>query len=538
MADPVYEVPRRFRHVFAKRSPKAKLAPALPPPLKVSAGLEPLNAPLTRRQAGHLLRRAAFGAPAEKRTSLVGQLASDAVRKMMNGERLKPSPPAPLWNTHYPPWQGSDAELRHYNELQFDWYVELTSSWIAQMIRGGLREKLMLFWHDHFATERDTYFFTIMSYRYLALINRYALGNFKTFVILMGLNPAMLVYLDGRLSTRINPNENYARELLELFTMGQFDRNGQPNYTQEDIVEISRALTGYRVDYGTFSAHLVSNRADHSQKTVFGRQGRFDFGGVHTVLFEERTEQIADYICRKLYTEFVYVTPHEGVVAQMADLFVRNQFEIAPVVEALLCSAHFYSDEVMGAQIKSPVQLYVGLFKDMGNSVPTELGLRKARYSMGLLSQRLLNPPNVAGWPGYRSWVSTSTLPERWQQLEYVLNGSVREYRLSAVELARELVDPHDPMAAFKVPVAMAQHLLSVPPSEIAIDAPPDFAGDLQTFPIPQEIMNAPLHVRDLAKIFLGNFPWYDWNLNRQGIAYGITRYTQWLIRRPEFQLT
>lgn len=536
--DPVYEVPQRFRHLFAKRSPRDQTVQQLPPPLSVNAGLEPLDTPLTPRQAGHLLRRTAFGGTAERRASLVGQTASSVVEKMVNGARLKPQPPAPVWNTHYPPWQGTEQEIRRYNDLQFEWYVELTSSWIARMLKGGLREKLMLFWHDHFVTERATYFYSIMSYRYLALISRYALGNFKDFVVLMGLEPAMLVYLDGRLSTRISPNENYARELVELFTMGQYDRHGQPNYTQEDIVEISRALTGYRVNYGTFTRYLSENRVDRTHKTVFGRQGNFDFGGVHNVVFEERATQIADFICRKLYTEFVYVTPHEGVVAEMADLFLQNDFEIAPVLEALLRSAHFYADEVIGAQIKSPAQLYIGLLRDMGEAMPTVRGLRRTRVNMGQLSQWLLNPPNVAGWPGYRTWVSTSTLPIRWQQMDYLLQGSIRDYYINPVQLARELVDPSDPLAAFKVPVAMAEHLLAVPPSEIAFDAPPNFAGDLQTFPIPQEIVEGPAFVRDLAKVFLGSFPWYDWHLNRQGISYGLIRYTQWLMRRPEFQLT
>ena len=535
---PILEVPEKYRHYFAPRGDRLAATYELPPPASVAGGLQPLDAPLTKRQVNHLLRRAEFGGTPDWRAELVGQQSSGVVTRMINGAKTKPAPRPPKWRATYPPWNRSAAERQQYFDLQEEWFDELIGTWITQMVRGGLREKMMLFWHDHFATERATYFFSIMAWHYLAVLNEHALGNFRDFVLQMGLSPAMLVYLDGRLSTLDSPNENYARELLELFTMGQFDKDGRPNYTQDDIVEMSRALTGYVVDYANFTSIYALSRADTSEKTIMGRTERFDFGGVHQLIFDERPKQIADFMARKLYKAFVYVTPNEEVVEQLTDTIIQHDFEIAPVMEVLLQSAHFYSEEVMGAKIKSPTAMYVGLFRDMGDKVPSPRGLTYARWHLGELSQRLLNPPNVAGWPGYRSWISTSSLPDRWEKLQFLMNTAALDYNLNPVELARNLVDPEDPLAVFKVPVALAEHFLAVPLEEMKFDSPRDLSGDLHTFPIPEEIQNAPPYVLELTKIFLLGFPWYAWNLNRQGIAYGMQLYMRWLTRLPEFQLT
>ena len=534
---PLYELPARYRRLCKKRGKRTfAVAEDLPPPLALSAGMAARSAPLSRMEASHLTRRAGFGGNAALIKSYVGMHPADAAQRMVDEAVTQPPPPQPPWATTYPPWDGSDAELRAYFDMQFRWFRELVTTWIDTLRQGGLREKLTLFWHDHFATERDTYFFTILALDYLTLLRKHALGSFKDLVIKVGINPAMLIYLDGRLSTRQEPNENYARELLELFTMGQYDQAGQSNYTQQDIVELSRCLTGYQVDYRNFSAHLSWNRTDHGVKTLFGRHGNFNFGGVHTVIFEERRRQIAEFMAAKLYTEFIFTTPHPDMVRELANTFEDNDFKIAPVVQALLASEHFYAPETMGAKLKSPVEYYVGFLADTATGTPDPAGLRRLHNDMGAISQRLLNPPNVAGWPGYRSWVSSSSLLARWQGHDYMLSNSF-QFKVNVVGLARDLVDAADPLAVFKVPTALAAHLLSVPLDTLVLDAPAEFSGDLQTYPIPDEVANGPQYVRDLAKIFLAGLPWYEWNLESQGIAWGVRNYVQFLAHLPEFQL-
>ncbi len=152
--------------------------------------------------------------------------------------------------------------------------------------------------------------------------------------------------------------------------MGQYDRAGQPNYTQQDIVELSRCLTGYRVDYADFTAYLSWGRTDHGEKELFGQKGNFNFGGAHETIFQERGRQIAELMAAKLYTEFVYATPRSDMVSALADVFQDSNFEIAPVVEALLSSEHFYAAETAGAKVKSPVAFYVGFLADATTDAP------------------------------------------------------------------------------------------------------------------------------------------------------------------------
>ena len=538
MSDPLFEVPRRFRHYFKERGQKPSASEVLSAPAQTSAGLDPYDQPLTRREAAHLFRRIAFGGSAAQIEAVAGRLAPEAVHQIVQEGIQSPTPAPPSWHQDWPPWGESDRVKQAYFDKQFSWAAELSAVWLKQMIENGLRDRMTLFWHDHFATERATYFYAILAHKHLTTLRKYALGNFRDFVVAVGIDPAMLIYLDGRLSTRQNPNENYARELVELFTMGQFDKHGNPNYTQDDIVELSRALTGYQVDYRYFRAHLTQSLRDATNKTIFGRTERFDFGGAHLVLFEERAPQIADFMARKLYREFVYITPHEAVVEQLAQCFLDNNFEIAPVLEALFSSRHFYSEEVIGAQIKSPAAMFVGILRAFGQGVPPRSGLNSIRYGMKRLSQDIFDPPSVAGWPGYRSWISTSSLPERWSQLSKLLQPiQFGIFNLNGVKLARELVDENDDMAVFKVPVAIAERLLAVPLEDISIDAPPEFAGDLITHPIPDEIQNGPSYVLDLTRIFLRGFPWYSWSLGRQGIAYQTMEYIRWIAGLPEYQL-
>lgn len=536
--DPLFETPRRFRHLFKERSAKSSDKMALPPPVQTATGLDPYDQPLSFRESAHLFRRATFGGSVEQVREATGQLASQVTKQIIQEGLERSAPDPPSWREEWPPWGGTEADKQAYFDKQFGWASELVAVWMTRMVTGGLRDRMMLFWHDHFATERDTYFYSILAYKYLSTLHKHALGNFRDFTIAVGIDPSMLVYLDGRLSTRQSPNENYARELLELFTMGEFDRYGNPNYIQTDIVELSRALTGYQVNYTYFTAHLTQSLRDNKEKTILGRTGKFNFGGAHRVLFEERPTQIAYFMASKLYTEFVYVTPHEAVVEELAQCFIDHDFEIAPVLEALFSSQHFYSEEVIGAQVKSPTALFAGLFRAFGQGVPERSGWDRIRWWMEQQSQRLLDPPNVAGWPGYRTWISTSSLPQRWSHLTMALwPGQFGSFKVNAVTITRELVDSNDPMAVFKVPVALAEFFLAVPLESIVIDAPPEFAGDLMVNPIPDEVQNGPDYVLDLTRIFLRGFPWYSWDLNRQGIAYQTMEYVRWLVGLPEYQL-
>ena len=427
------------------------------------------------------------------------------------------------------------------------WLVEYYADLMRQLYHGGLRERMTLFWHNHFVTELEDYLIAPYAYRYVTTLHTHALGNFKDFVHAIGIESAMLLYLNGIQNTAGQPNENYARELCELFTMGQFDGKGNKNYTQPDIEEIARALTGWLVDPFELTVQLVFFRHDFGEKTIFGRTGHWGYDDVIDILFEERAPQIAEFIARKLYKEFIYAAPDEDVVADLAQVFLDNNFEIAPVVGALFKSAHFHDDQVVGAQIKSPISMMTGLLREAGATPVEEHYL--LFYVGGLvLGQRLLNPPNVAGWPGHHAWIDTGTLPTRWLASDFLVFGDNDVYpALDLVPASETLlassdgsIDPNDPASVFTLAVLLAEHLMPVPLDTLDLHTPQDgFVGDLANNPIPDEVLNGPAYAVDLAKIFLlGQFPWYEWSLNHPLAPAVLMFYARNLAQYPEFQLT
>ena len=326
------------------------------------------------------------------------------------------------WANEITPINGSEEEVDMFIQNNIRWLNELQDEWFLTMITVGFRERMTLFWQNHFVTQYDDYFVAMHAYRYLKLLREHALGNLKDFVHAIGTDPAMLRYLDGDSNRNLEPNENYARELLELFTMSPTDKDGNGNYTQDDIVEIARALTGWVIDYLANSTVFIPSRFDDGEKTFFGRTGNFGYDEVVNIIFEERGAETAYFICEKLYTEFVYAVPDADIVQQLADELLANNYEVAPVMRILLKSAHFFDDQLAGSRIKSPVDLLAGMANEVMVLPSLEItGFLKAVASF--LEQNLLNPPNVAGWPGYRSWISTTSLPIRWLVTDFLLFG-------------------------------------------------------------------------------------------------------------------
>ncbi len=529
--------------------------PLLPPPdplapLTTSTGLEPYPVPLSRAKAAHLLRRTGFGARPAEVAALEGMPASAAVAVLVQEALLQENPSRPVWADEAVPrrpargatpeeQQAYRDQLAAYIDANNEWMQAYRSEFVQRLYLVGLREKMALFWSNHFVTETDAYErLAVYAFRYLDLLREHALGNFKDFVYAVGLNDTMLLYLNGNTNEVREPNENYARELLELFTMGQETIDGAINYTQTDIEELARALTGWVVDPFALEVYFVPERYDAGGKTILGQTGPFGYSAVIDLIFEERAQQIAEFICGKLYAEFIYAAPDPAIVKELAQVFLAHGFEIAPVLETLLSSAHFFDDEVGGAQIKSPIATMVGLLKESAQeSYPPRLFTLLDRYGR-FMQQRLLDPPNVAGWPGHHNWLDTNTFPIRWEVSSALLFSSrLDQPPLDLVPMAEELHDPFSPLAVFDLPRAMAEHLLPVPLDALNLDGGGEFGGDLQNNPLPQEIVDAPLYVQDLAKIFLAGVPWYEWNLYLDEAAALLLNFARYLTNLPEYQL-
>ena len=532
------------RRAFFRLAPSPMEAPSQdrPPlmPLNISTGLEPHTALLEQASAAHLLRRAHFGAAPDERTAYLGQPAADVAAALVQEAVEAPMPDPPEWINNVPPGRDASQEERQaYRNQDRANLRAWVADWYRRMTEYGLREKMTLFWHNHFVTEVQTYppsRRAPFAYRYVTALRTHALGNFKDFVRAIGLDPAMLRYLNGVQNRAGAPNENYARELCELFTMGQFDGQGNENYTQPDLEEIARALTGWRIN-DDYTVRLVPNRHDDGEKTIFGRTGNWGYDDVIDILFDERAPQIAEFLARKLYREFIYAAEDESLVAALAQVFLDNNFEIAPVVSALLSSAHFFDDQVAGAHIKSPIELTIGYVIEL-DAAPQNRFFNTLTRATEPLQQALLSPPNVAGWKGHHSWLNTNTFPARWNILDqlsrFISNTDSGPY----IALAEKLHDSSDPNAAFVLPVALAEHLFSVSLDvlEVPVSNEP-FAGDLESFPIPDEVVNGPAYAYNLAKLFLADTPWYEWDLNANNAVGRISTYFQALRFLPEFQL-
>lgn len=459
--------------------------------------------PWNARRASHFMRRAGFGVHHTKLDQYLAGNPSEKIGIEIWLAQNAEMPPQPDWYNHYPPPPGSSDEVRTaYFEENRRNYIGYLDEWMELMQSNPLREKMTLFWHNHFVTQITKYNLAPFAYRYVTILRSNALDNFKDFVREIGLDHAMLIYLDGVLNRAGTPNENYARELLELFTMGL------GNYTQNDIEEIARAFTGHYVNYFTFEKGFAPQLHDSGQKTIFGQTGNFDYDGVIDLIFEQKADEIADYVCRKLYQFFVYEGVNEGIVASMKQIFLDNDFEILPVIEALIRSEHFFDDEIIGAKIKGPVDFLTGMYSETGlQPAANALGLQTIFLS--LLDQFLLNPPNVAGWPEYHSWLTTTTMTYRWLISDYLINYRVPEvYDVDAISIAQAMSNPDD---ATQLANDLAEYMLAVPLPQTELEALPD--------------------------VLLDGLPDFEWNLNFDGAEVRIENLMMHIRRLPEYNL-
>ncbi len=394
---------------------------------------------LTQQQVQHLYRRLGFSASVQTVNAGVGQTANALVDSLIN-EALTISPlPAPVWstwnNSNYP----ADDDLRRQleREQQGEWELAYANS----ILSNNLHDRLSFFWSNHFVTELEVYNCNAFLYEYTNCLQRNAIGNFRTFVSEMGLTNAMLYYLDGVFNNSNRPNENYGRELYELFTLGD-----SPSYSEEDIIETARALTGYteRGELGCEAVVFDPERHDAGPKTIFGQTGNWGYNDVTDILFTQKPTEIAVFICRKLYEFFVHPDSKEDFVDQniipaMAATFVASNFEIAPVLAQLFKSEHFFDADAIGVIIKSPYDIYFNFIKETGFSYTDTTIASMVNYS-GLLGQTLFEPVDVAGWQRDRSWVNTNFMIGRWLTLETILEGffqasdeQFRDFAIAAV---------------------------------------------------------------------------------------------------------
>ena len=472
-------------NAFNVIAPKAGLDPYIPSTQK----------PWDRRRVAHLLRRTSIGATPSEIDQMLALDPATAVNQIVDTAVNAPFPAPPSWY----PNNGSNDGLQK-KEVIFHWFDEMRAS--------GLREKMAFFWSNHFVTSTKAYNLSSYQYQYLETLRKHALGNFKTFTYEIGLIPAMLIYLDTIKNKDSGPNENYARELLELFTMGIYDQSGQENYSQNDISELARAFTGLRIDEPTLGYYLDDKKHDWGTKTIFGRTGQFGYDEALDIIFDERSAQIAFHVCGRIYRDFVHANIDTDVVNEMATVMLENNMELAPVLRALLASDHFFDDNFIGARFKSPVELMNGFVAEAG-VILDDVGNIEMYEKTDRLGQKLFSPPNVAGWPGYQSWLSTGTLPLRWNFLSAMISGSAEYNALDLVPVAKQMSNASDPYA---------------------------LSRDLADFFLPQPLEEE--EYATLTEVLLDGMPDYEWDINDQVAKTRLRGFMIYLTQLPQFQLT
>ncbi|TND07927.1 MAG: hypothetical protein FD123_2735 [Bacteroidetes bacterium] len=369
------------------------------------------NMKTSRKKIQHLYLRAGFGeTPAYIRSKMTSDIGSLVDELFLESEKSVPLDflPKPKTNRkgEVRPLQIVALILRSQKENE-----RLNIAWLSRMTlrKGRLREKMTFFWQDHFACSAP---FSWLMQVQNNMLREHALGSFRKMLHAIARDPAMIIYLNNQQNKKARPNENFAREVMELFTLGI------GHYTENDIKEAARAFTGWSVDRsGNYK--FEANEHDDGEKTVFGKKGNFNGGDIIDMLLEQK--QTARYICRKIYREFVSEFVNEDAVEEMTRIFYESDYNIGKLMRHVFTSEWFYADENIGCKIASPVELIVRLVR------LTELEFTDEKSQLELqkvLGQTLFFPPNVAGWKGGRNWIDSSSLIIRLSIPKAMIDGS------------------------------------------------------------------------------------------------------------------
>src|SRR5512145_1457863 len=372
--------------------------------------------------ARHLLARTGFEARLADVDTFARLSRREAVERLLAQGNGAAVTPAPAWVGEWTDSRRVRAmdpdERKLFVREQIERGLELKGWWFSEMARtpAPLAERMTLFWHNHFTSSLQKVRSPALMYRQNVLLRKHALGNFGELLHAVSRDPAMLVYLDSATNRRGQPNENFARELMELFTLGE------GKYAEQDIKEAARAFTGWSLDLDTGEFRFRRRQHDDGLKTVLGRTVRTGDEVLDVLLAQPAT---AEYVAARLWREFVSPQPQPEELARVAATFRESGYEVRAALRALLRTPAFWAPQNRAALIKSPSDLVVGTMRQFAISVNDPLPFV---FLMRALGQDLLSPPNVKGWPGGEAWINSTTLLARKQFLERLLR--VEETRM------------------------------------------------------------------------------------------------------------
>jgi uncharacterized protein (DUF1800 family) len=476
----------------------------------VYSGVTPYTGSWGINEVVHLLKRTMFGSKKADVDFLLTLSPDKAVDYLLTIPGTAPSEPVKNYTPNAATTPANDPDLALAQGASWVTAYSTDGSvnsgrrtsykawWMGLMINQerNIQEKMVLFWHNHFATETADISYGISCYKHNVTLRKYALGNFRQMVKAITLDPAMLKYLNGEQNRVGAPDENYGRELQELFTVG---KGPASKYTEEDVKQAARVLTGYRVKYADFTTYFDKARHDTGNKTFSAFYGNKTITGLKDAAGETeldtlldmifQTQEVAKFLVRKLYRWFVYYdidsTVEASVIEPLAKLFRDSNYEIKPVVSALLKSEHFYDASNQGCLIKSPLDVYIGLCREFSLVFPDGSDYVNA-YNMWKYvadaaqsaQQNPGDPPDVAGWKAYYQeplfneiWINSDTLPKRNQFTDtlittgYTSNG--KKLLIDPVAFAASMPNTGNPNALISDSI---NYLLRMPLSQASRD--------------------------------------------------------------------
>lgn len=452
-----------------------------------AGGLAPYAGAWGTNEVVHLLKRTMFGAKKVDIDYFKTKTLSQAVDELLNPTAPLPNPPVKEYTTTTAAVPDSNiaAGTTWVNDYSNDGTIvslrraSFKKWWMGVMVQQdrSIREKLTLFWHNHFSTETVDVSDSQFIYKYHALLRTNALGNFKSLARQITIDPAMLRYLNGYVNISTSPDENYGREFQELFTIG---KENSPNYTEDDVKAAAKVLTGWKIKASTISSyfdsatHSTANKqfsSFYNNTMIAGRSGAtagdLELDDLLNMIFNKK-EEVSRFIVSKIYRWFCYyeidADTKTNVIEPLAKIFRDGNWEIKPVLSALLKSEHFFDAAAKGCLIKSPVDNLVGLCREFNMVFPDTTTDYVAAYNLwnylvsqtSSMIQNIGDPPNVAGWAAYYQepqfhelWINSDTLPkrntftDRMIQTGYTANG--KTMKIDVVAFAKTLSDPGDP---------------------------------------------------------------------------------------------
>ncbi|MBX3242529.1 MAG: DUF1800 domain-containing protein [Chitinophagaceae bacterium] len=453
---------------------------------RTQSGITPYTGPWTRNEVIHLLKRTMFGASLQDIKYFEQRTMEASVNELLTITAPLPTPPLKDYDA-------SDAEAQPDNNIApgATWVNDYNTDggigqarnfsfqrwWISRVLHQdrNIREKMTLFWHNHFATQMSSSNNGRLTYKHHQMLRQHALGNLKWLVKAVTLDPLMLVFQNGEHNRKESPDENYARELQELFSIG---KENNPNYTEDDVKAAARVLTGWRINYETVEPFFTPERHDtgnksfssfYNNRVITGRAGAAGAQEVDDLIdmIFSKSREASVYVVKELYKWFVYyeidAAAQANVIDPLAQMLVNYNWDIKPVVETLLKSEHFFDVLNQGCLIKGPADFIFGLCREFDVQLPsgadwqTEYAVNNLlSWIMKNLDQDLGEPPSVSGWPAYYQmpvfheiWITNNTYPKRTEFTDMMTmsNFTVNnfELKIDVVAFAKTLSNPGDP---------------------------------------------------------------------------------------------